>query len=117
MSYTAELGEKWERLMHRLQDEFGKRPNMEALLFLIGLRELGSGPRTFTKEEKQDLMHIALCAVLAPSGYFELEYSDADGWPHWKEAKPLPFINIFEQTTFLRAHIIEYFEQVYEGEL
>ena len=117
MSYTAELGEKWERLMNRLTEEFGKRPNMEALLFLIGVRELGSQPREFTKEEKQDLMHIALCAVLAPSGYFELEHADGEGWPHWKEVKPLPFINVFEQTTFLRAHIVEYFEGVYEGEI
>jgi hypothetical protein len=35
MSYTVELGEKWERLMNRLTEEFGKRPNLEALLFLI----------------------------------------------------------------------------------
>lgn len=117
MNYTQELGEKWERLMVRLTDEFGKRPTLEAILFLIGVRELGSHPREFTKEEKQDLMHIALCALLAPSGYFELEHSDADGWPHWKAVKPLPFINIFEQTTFLRAHIVEYFEQVYETEI
>lgn len=116
MSYTAELGEKWEGLMQRLTEEFGKRPTLEAVLFLIGMRELGTGPREFTKEEKQDLMHIAICAVLAPGGYYELEYLDEQGWPHWKLVKPLPFINIFEQTTFLRACLIEYFENVYGDE-
>ena len=117
MSYTQELGEKWERLMIRLQEEFGKRPNMEAILFLIGIRELGASPREFTKEEKQDLMHIAICAVLAPSGYYELEGQDEQGWPLWKTLLPLPYVNIFEQATFLRAHIVHYFENVYETEL
>jgi hypothetical protein len=47
---------------------------------------------------------------LSSSGYYELEGIDADGWPHWKSTKKLPFIDVFQQETFLRQHIIDYFE-------
>jgi len=110
---VAALGERWELLMGILEKEFGRRPNMEALLFLIGVQEIGAGKQTYTKEEKQDLMHIAMCALLSRAGYFELEGKDKEGWPHWKLIQPLPSINIFEQITFLRGLIIDYFEAVY----
>jgi hypothetical protein len=110
---VAALGERWELLMGILEKEFGRRPNMEALLFLIGVQEIGAGKQTYTKEEKQDLMHIAMCALLSRAGYYELEGKDKEGWPHWKLIQPLPSINIFEQITFLRGLIIDYFEAVY----
>jgi hypothetical protein len=110
---VAALGERWELLMGILEKEFGRRPNMEALLFLIGVQEIGAGKQTYTKEEKQDLMHIAMCALLSRAGYYELEGKDKEGWPHWKLIQPLPAINIFEQITFLRGLIIDYFESVY----
>jgi hypothetical protein len=110
---VAALGERWELLMGILEKEFGRRPNMEALLFLIGVQEIGAGKQTYTKEEKQDLMHIAMCALLSRAGYYELEGKDKEGWPHWKLIEPLPSINIFEQITFLRGLIIDYFEAVY----
>lgn len=111
----ALLQVRWAKLMGHLERFFSKPPSMEGILFLIGVRELGAHPsQKFKKEEKQDLMHIAICAVLAPSGYFELEGQDQEGWPHWKEAKPLPFINIFSQEIFLKSHIIDYFAEIYE---
>lgn len=105
---------RWAKLLGILKQQFEKEPDMEGILFLIGLRELGQGPRKFTKEEKVDLMHIALCAVLAPSGYFELSHLDQEGWPHWVEVKPLPFINVFSQEVFLKSHIVDYFREVYD---
>ena len=47
---------------------------MEAILFLIGIQEVGDFRTKFTKEQKQDLMHVAVCSLLSPSGYYELEY-------------------------------------------
>lgn len=81
------------------------------MLFLIGVQELGSGRRTFSKEEKQDLMHIAICKVLSYAGFYELEGLDKEGWPHWKQIKPLPHFDLMEQEKLLKMQVIEYFEK------
>lgn len=108
------MQERWGNLMRILKQRFGKEPNMEAMLFLIGMREAGKGPQEFSKEEKMDLMHIAVCAMMAPDGYYQLEGMDDEGWPHWKELKPLPFFNIFSQEILLKSHIIDYFAPIYD---
>ncbi len=93
-----------------LTKRFGKTPNMEAILFLIGVQVLGSVKKKFTKEQKQDLMHIAVCTLLSQSGYYEPEGIDKDGWPHFKEMAPVPKMGMEEQERFLKEHIVEYFE-------
>lgn len=35
-------------------------------------------------------MHIAICRLLEPYGYYEFDFRDADGWPHYKVLKELP---------------------------
>ena len=107
-----ELAKKWAYLMGRLKEMVGKRPkDLNAVLFLIGVQELGRGLRNFSKEEKQDLMHIAICKILSFSGFYELEGIDDEGWPHWKLKKPLPHFDLLEQEKLLKISIIEYFEK------
>lgn len=103
--------EKWEAIEQMLSGRFGKKPNMEAVLFLIGIQELGKGFKRFSKEQKQDLMHIAVCTLLAESGYYKLDHYDDDGWPHFTELKKMEGMSLDEQETFLKQHIIRYFEQ------
>lgn len=110
----SQLQIRWARLIGLLEVKFGKLPNLEAILFLIGLRELGVGAEEFTKEQKVDLMHIAVCRLLAPQGYYELSHLDQDGWPHWEELKPLPFIDIFSQEIFLKSVMVDYFAEIYD---
>ena len=78
--------------------------------FLIGVRELGKGKMNFTKEQKQDLIHIAICKLMSLSGYYTLEGLDEDGWPHWKLVKKLPHVDMLDQEKLLKMHIIEYFD-------
>ena len=80
------------------------------MLYLIGIQELGAGTKEFTKEEKQDLIHIAICKLLSQSGYYQLEGLDPEGWPHWKLIKKLPHFDMLEQEKLLKMHIIEYFK-------
>jgi hypothetical protein len=110
---VARLQERWAQLNVILQEQFGQKHTLESILFLIGVRELGKGPEEFTKEQKVDLMHIALCAILAPAGYFELDHLDQEGWPHWTPIKELPFIDIFSQEIFLKSHIVDYFADIF----
>lgn len=111
-----ELERRWHELLRELQDSVGKTPtDMNSVLFLIGLQELGKGPVRFSKEEKQDLMHIAICKVLSYSGFYELEGLDEQGWPHWKLVKKLPRFDILEQEKLLKMHILEYFDKEFRS--
>jgi hypothetical protein len=105
----ADFEARWETLMQQLQARFGKRPDLNALLLLIGVQELNQGVATFTKEQKQDLMHIATCRLFSLSGHYELERVDEDGWPHYKLLRPVPFANLKEQERMLKWHVLEYF--------
>ena len=107
-----EIRRAWGKLLKSLEQLFGKTPeNVEAILFLIGVNELGQGVNNFSKEEKQDLMHIAICKVLSYSGFYQLEGLDEQGWPHWKLIKKLPHFDLLEQEKLLKMHILEYFER------
>ena len=91
-------------------ERFGKKPDMEAILFLIGIQEFGDIKGKFTKEQKQDLMHVAICSVLTASGFYELEGVDADGWPHFKQLKHIEPMSMKEQENFLKDHVLLYFQ-------
>lgn len=110
MQFDDELPVRWLKLRIRLKEKFGIKPDMDGILFLIGIQELGTGKQDFSKEEKQDLMHIAVCTVLSPGGYYALEGHDADGWPHFKQLKELPVLSMTEQENFLKDHILLYFQ-------
>ena len=105
--------ERWRRVEELLQERFGKKPDMEGVLFLIGINELGMMPRRrkFTKEQKQDLMHIAVCTLLSRRGYFRLDGRDEEGWPHFTEVRPVEATGLEGQERLLKECAIEYFEQ------
>lgn len=111
MNVADDLQSRWWTLEAKLVERFGKKPDMETILFLIGIQELCTVNTKFTKEQKQDLMHIAVCRLLLPSGYYDLENIDEDGWPHYKQLKPMPDLNPFEQENFLKDHVLLYFEE------
>ena len=102
---------RWKKTEGMLTERFGKTPNMEAILLLIGIQELNSPKKKCTKEQKQDLMHIAVCTLLSQSGYYEPEGRDKDGWPHFRELQPVPKMELEEQERFLKEHVIAYFEE------
>ena len=109
-----ELDRNWNSLLNNLEELLKKRPkDLNGVLFIIGLQELGRGPQRFSKEEKQDLMHIAICKVLSLSGYYQLEGLDKDGWPHWKLIKKLPHFDLLEQEKLLKMMVLDYFEKEY----
>ncbi len=110
MNAAQDLQSRWWALEARMLERFGKKPDLEAILFLIGIQEFGEVRNKFSKEQKQDLMHVAVCSLLAQSGYYEIESYDDDGWPHFRQLKVLPVFNMIEQENFLKDHILLYFE-------
>jgi len=108
-----ELDFEWLRVQHLVKDAMNKEnlPDLNAILFLIGIQELGRVKSKFSKEEKQDLMHIAVCQLLSDDGYFEFEGRDADGWPHYKSLQGLDIEGVKAQEQLLKEKVINYFKE------
>ena len=103
--------QRWADTETLLKERFGKVPDMEGILFLIGVNELGRLPRKkFSKEQKQDLMHIAVCTLLSQLGYYEYMGRDEEGWPHFKDVEQVPVKGFNEQEMMLKECVIRYFE-------
>jgi hypothetical protein len=111
MNVGDDLQARWWNLEAKLMERFGKKPDMEAILFLIGMQETGLLQGKITKEQKQDLMHVAVCTLLSQSGYYMMEGKDEDGWPHFKQLKEIPPYQLIEQENFLKDHVLLYFDK------
>ena len=112
MYLEADIEPRWNNLTKELEKMYSKIVNIQSALFLIGVNELGKGYDEFTKEQKQDLIHIGNCKILSLSGYYNLEGQDKEGWPHWKMVKNIPLLSQTEQDLFIKWHIMEYFENL-----
>lgn len=82
------------------------------MLFLIGLQELGMKTEKLSKDQKLDVMHIAVCTLLESYGFYEYEGRDRDGWPHWKAVKSLPPLDQAQQEQLMKKAIVEYWEEL-----
>lgn len=111
---TVSLKEKWNFLIDKLTIQFseGDILNLDGIIYLIGVQELGQGKRQFKKDEKVNLMHIAICKLLEPYGYYEFDFFDKDGWPHYKILTDLPNLKAGEQTVLMKEAIVNYFEDL-----
>ena len=104
-----EMQREWTKLVSILEERFGEGLDLDAIIFLIGVQELGQGHRRFKKNEKVDLMHIAICALLSRYGYYEFAGLDSQGWPHWESLKPLPKLGAKSQMRLMKEAVLEYF--------
>lgn len=109
-----ELEFEWLRLRHYIKDTFKREalPDLNVVLFLIGVQELGFWKHPFTKEEKQDLMHIAVCRLLSYDGYYAFEGRDEDGWPHFRNVRPVNALSLKDQERLLKEKAILYFREM-----
>lgn len=112
------LSTNWEILLTQIEEMVGKRPtDLNGVLFLIGVQELGKGARHFSKEQKQDLLHIGVCRVLSLSGHYKLAGLDRDGWPHYDVAAPVPYADLLMQEDYLKVHVLRYFDTLFAQSL
>lgn len=105
-----ELEQKYQLVLERLKEDIGEKPDMTSVIFLIGVQELGRGYGKFTKQQKVDLIHIGICTLLEPYGFYKFEGNDPDGWPHFENLKPLPPLDGKQQQHLLKQAIVEYFD-------
>ena len=113
MSRDEKTKKSWEEVQQNISKKFGggETLNVDAIVYLIGIQELGKGYINFSKDEKLDIMHIAICKLLEPFGFYEFEYFDEDGWPHYKVIDELPNLKPGEQSVLMKEAIVMYFEK------
>ena len=102
---------KWNNLKTKLSVDFSDNEiiDLDSIIFLIGLQELGQFQKRFNKQKKLEVIHIAVCKLLSDYGYYEFDHTDNDGWPHYKLIKKLPNLKAGEQTILMKKAIINYF--------
>ena len=110
---NSELKTKWTNLKVKLSKDFSDNQliDLDAIIFLIGLQELGQFQKKFNKQKKLEILHIAVCKLLSDYGYYQLEFIDQEGWPHYKLNENLPNLKPGEQTILIKKAIINYFEK------
>ena len=101
----------WKNALKKLEAFFGDEMDIQSALFVIGVQELGFVPDRLTKDQKLDVMHVAVCSLLMPYGFYEFIGKDKDGWPHFDRVKKLPPLSEKDQEMLLKNAIIEYVQQ------
>ena len=111
MARDEELKKRWEEGVKKLSSQFadGETLDLDGIIYLIGVQELGQLHRRFKKDEKLNLMHIAICRLLEPYGYYEFDYFDEQGWPHYTIKETLPNLKAGEQSVLMKDAIVNYF--------
>jgi len=111
MSRDALLKARWEILVEKLSAQFadGDPLDLDGMIYLVGVQELGQLHRSFKKDEKLQLMHIAICRLLEPYGYYEFDYFDTEGWPHYHIKEQLPPLKAGEQSVLMKEALVQYF--------
>jgi len=108
MDHTIEIN--FRSLVKKLEVKFGEGLELDTIILLIGVQELGMGYKEFSKDEKMNLMHIAICTILEPYGVYKFLSTDDDGWPHFEKVKNIPPISNSDQEHLLKEAVINYFE-------
>ena len=111
MSRDIQLKERWENLVFLLSDQFsqGEDLDLDAIIYLIGVQELGKIHESYKKDEKLNLMYFTGCRLLEPYGFYEFDYVDAEGWPHYIVKEELPPLKAGEQSVLMKEAIVNYF--------
>lgn len=111
MARDIVLKQRWDLLVEKLSAQFsdGDPLELDGIIYLVGVQELGQLHRKFKKDEKVNLMHIAICRLLEPYGYYTFDYFDEGGWPHYRVREQLPTLKSGEQTVLMKEALVNYF--------
>ena len=111
MSESNTLKEQYDLLVQKLSAHFSDADPLELdqILFIVGLQELGQLHRKFSKDEKINVIHIAICRLLEPYGYYVFSHYDEDMWPHYHVVEELPFLKAGEQSRLMKEALVHYF--------
>lgn len=102
---------EWQKLQTNLKERFGSEMDHDAILFMIGLQELEKPYQKYKKDQKLEVIHIGVCTVLQPYGFYDYKGRDEDGWPHWELKENLPYLDAKQQNKLMSDAILDYFKK------
>jgi len=114
MLSNENLKEDWKELTTLLEKDFGEGEALEldAIIYLVGVQEYGNPHKRYKKDDKINLMHIAICRLLEPYGYYKFSHHDHEGWPHYDKLENLPPLKSGEQTILMKEALVNYFKEM-----
>jgi hypothetical protein len=107
MDYAFE--KDWIKLERLMEKRFGELPDLTTMIFTVGLQECGQGFKPFKKDEKLEVMHVGVCTLLEPLGFYKALGTDEDGWPHFERIAEIPAVSKQEQELLMKRALVEYF--------
>ncbi|MDA1335563.1 MAG: hypothetical protein O2818_01620 [Bacteroidetes bacterium] len=107
MDYTFE--KDWMRLEQLMESRFGEPPDLTTMIFTVGLQECGQAYRNFKKDEKVAIMHVGVCTLLEPLGFYKALGTDEEGWPHFERTSEIPAVSKQEQELLMKRALVDYF--------
>tara|TARA_B100000780_G_scaffold268460_1_gene226423 strand:+ start:8947 stop:9288 length:342 start_codon:yes stop_codon:yes gene_type:complete len=99
----------WNKLVKMMMERFGEQPDVTSIVFAVGLQEVSQGPSEYKKDDKVNLIHVGVCTLLEPLGYYKTLGLDSDGWPHFERVGELPDLDSDEQELLLKRQLVDYF--------
>jgi hypothetical protein len=114
MTGDVEINYRWGQLMKKLEPITGDKPEIEGILLLIGIQEIGKGPMKLNKNQKLEVLHVAVCRLLSDYGYYDYVGNDADGCPHYEPTEKLPHLKPMQQHKLIKEAILNYFDLIFD---
>ncbi len=110
---SEDFKNQWEAVVQFVSKRFGggEALDLDSIIFLIGVQELGKGYQKLKKDDKINVMHIAICRLLEPYGYYTYEGRDKEGWPQFTKLENLPYLKPGEQSILMKEAIVRYFNK------
>ena len=104
----TDLDKKWSRLLEKLENQFDQEMTLKGVLYLIGVQELNLGIKQYEREEKVNVLHVAICKILTPFGFYKFDRIDEDGWPHYIELKAIKNLSEIQQELLMKKAVLKY---------
>ena len=103
-----DLDKKWHQLLGKLENQFDQEMTLKGVLYLIGVQELNLGIKQYERDEKVNVLHVAICKILTPFGFYKFDRLDKDGWPHYIELKAIKNLSEKQQELLMKEAVIKY---------
>lgn len=105
------MASDWQVLQEKLKARFETEMDVDAILFMIGLQELGKPYQRYKKDQKLEIMHVAICTLLEPYGFYDYQGRDEEGWHHWELKEEIPHLDAKQQNKLMTGAILDYFKK------
>ena len=109
----SEHERRWQSLLSDVESKFGRKPDVDALLFLMGIQSVGRGfEPDLPKERKQSLIMEGSYLAFETLGLYQRMGLERNGFWIWEKTGDIPKLDVDDQEKLLQIGILNYFEDL-----